>query len=45
LPTLVLARIIMVATFRKERSGPGGHPSRTADRRIVAHRSRECCFL
>jgi len=27
-------------TFRKERSGPGGHPGRTADRRIDAHRSR-----
>ena len=39
LPTLVLARISMVVTFRKERSGPGGHPGRTADRRIVAHLS------
>jgi hypothetical protein len=29
----------MVVTFRKERSGPGGHPGRTADRRIVAHLS------
>ena len=39
LPTLVLARISMVDTFRKERSDPGGHPGRTADRRIVAHPS------
>jgi hypothetical protein len=29
----------MVVTFRKERSGAGGHPDRTADRRIVAHLS------
>jgi len=39
LPTLVLGRIITLLGFRKERPGPGGHPSRAADRRIVAHRS------
>src|SRR5262249_34138161 len=43
LPTLVVARISIVGTFRKERSGPGGHPGRTADRRIVAHLSLWGC--
>src|SRR5215831_14822149 len=42
-PTLVLAGSIMLRTFRKEWSGPGGHPGRTADRRIVAHQSLWGC--
>ena len=42
-PILVLARSIIVVTFREERSGLGGHPGRTADRRIVTHRSLVSC--
>jgi len=33
----------MVREFRKERSGLGGHPGRTAGRWIVAHQSRKGC--
>jgi hypothetical protein len=32
-----------VGTFRKERSDLDGHPGRTADRRIDAHRSLQGC--
>ena len=42
-PILVSAQSAMMAAFRKERPGLGGHPNRAADRRIVTHRSTVSC--
>src|SRR5215831_19472459 len=38
-PILVSARSAKTRPFREERSGPGGRPGRTADRRIMPIRS------
>jgi len=45
LPTLVLARSVMLASFREERPNPRCRPGWAADDRIATHRSFEAPFV